>query len=157
MEPTLAGFTAWVRSAMGITTSVLPDNSVWLTYAFGDAIDIVNKAILQASPLQYTLAVYNLGGSNLINFAQDLPGAPTIPGSTPPQPFFAAARTQWNIYGFVAGVVNATSDEGTSMSLTVPESMAKFSLSDLQQLKDPYGRTYLAIAQKYGPSAWGLS
>ena len=142
---------------MGIPVSVLPDNSVWYVYAYEDACSLVNQAINLASPLQFMLATYNLGGSNLINFAQDALGAPTIPGSDPPLPFFAFMRQKWNIYGFVGGVVNATSDEATSMSLTVPDSLSKLSLSDLQQLKDPYGRVYLQIAQKYGPSAWGLT
>jgi hypothetical protein len=30
-------------------------------------------------------------------------------------------------------------------------------MGNLQNLKTPYGRAYLAFAQDYGPSVWGIS
>ncbi len=131
---------------MGINTTVLPDNSVSITYAYDAALDVVNETLLVVAPNMYTLAVYNLGGDNLINWAPDQTG----------QTFFADLREKLHCTQFVAGVVSSTSDEGTSMSLNVPEQLNRLTLSDLQNLKTPYGRQYLAIAQKYG-TLWGLS
>lgn len=147
---------------MGINTTILPDSSVWFTYAYNVAIALVNQALANVvvDPTSgmtiYGLAVYNLAGSNLLNFAQDLPGAAIIPGSDPQQPFFAYTRAKWNMTSFVSGVVQSTSDEGTSMSLVVPEQLKELTLANLQNLKDPYGRVYLQFAQDYG-TLWGLS
>jgi uncharacterized protein YciU (UPF0263 family) len=145
-QPTQSGFLAWVRSAMGITTAELPDTSVFIGYAYDVALEIVNPALQVASPLIYTLAVYNLGGDNLINFAQDVP----------PSTFFTDARKSFGIGNFVAGVVTNSSDNGTSSGLTTPEAFKMFTLGNLQNLKTPYGRQYLAFAQDYG-TLWGLS
>lgn len=156
--PTLAGFIAFVRNGMGISTTVLPDNSVWLTYAYCVALEIVNTAILEASPRLYLLAVYNLAGSNLLNYAQDLPGAAFYPPNSKSElPFFAYTRKELNLLGFVSGVIQAAADESTSESMIVPEAFKEFTLANLQQLKDAYGRAYLSIAQSYGPAAWGLT
>lgn len=160
--PNLPGFIIFVRAAMGISTTIIPDDSVWLVYAYNVALGIVNRALaaVVVNPADgmtiYALAVYNLSGSNLLNFAQDLPGAAIIPGSDPPQPFFAYTRAKWNMTSFVSGVVQSTSDEGTSMSLVVPEQLQQLTLANLQYLKDPYGRVYLQFAQDYG-TLWGLS
>jgi hypothetical protein len=160
--PTLAGFLNFIRTGMGIDSTVLPDNSVWITYAFNVAMAIVNQALgaVGVDPVSgttiYTLAVYNLAASNLLNFAQDLPGAANVQGSDPPQPFFAYTRSKWNMTSFVSGVVQSTSDEGTSMSVVVPKALEDLTIANLQQLKDPYGRQYLAFAQDYG-TLWGLS
>lgn len=160
--PTLAGFIAFVRAAMGISISILPDDSVWLVYAFNVAMALVNQslAVVGVNPANgttiYTLAVYNLAASNLLNYAQDLPGAPIVPGSDPAAPFFAYTRAKWNMTSFVSGVVSSTSDEGTSMSLVVPKQLEELTIANLQQLKDPWGRQYLAFAQDYG-TLWGLS
>lgn len=160
--PTLTGFVAFIRSSMGITTTVLPDGSFWITAAYNVAIGIVNRALSAVciDPCTgmtiYALAVYNLAASNLLNFAQDLPGAAIVPGSDPAAPFFAYTRAKWNMTSFVSGVVSSTSDEGTSMSLVVPEQLAQLTIANLQQLKDPYGRVYLGFAQDYG-TLWGLS
>lgn len=143
---------------MGITTTQLPDASIWFTYAFCAAKEIVNAAILDASPRLYLLAVYNLAGSNLLNYAQDPTGAPvykTIDGVA--YKFFEYTRRSYNMLGFVSGVISAAADETTSESMVVPDAFKEFTVANLQQLKDPYGRAYLGIAQDYGPSAWGLT
>ncbi len=154
--PTQAGFLTFIRTQMGIDTTTLPDASGYITTAYAVALEIVNPAICAASALIYTICVYNLGGSNLINFAQDLPGAPDVPGSNPPLPFFASARNTYGINTFLAGVVQASADESTSQTLMVPEVFKTYSLSDLALAKDPYGRTYLRYAQEYG-LLWGLT
>jgi hypothetical protein len=116
------------------------------------AITLVNPYLQQVptpAPNQgliYMLAVYNLGASNLLNWFPD----------TPPSTFFADARKGYGINSFVAGVVTASSDEGTSNSLTTPEWASNLTIANLQQLKDPFGRQYLAFAADYG-SLWGIS
>ena len=143
---------------MGISTIVLPDNSPYIPMALAVALEIVNQLLNCASPLMYTLAVYNLGGDNIINYAQDLPDAAVIPGSgTPGLPFFAWTRKQWDVNGFVSGVISGAHDEATGTTLVVQEAAKNFTLSDLQNLKTPYGRQYLAIAQRYGPTIVGVT
>ncbi len=143
--PTLAGFQAWVRGTMGVPTSALPDGSPYFQYAYCVASAVVSRQLCVV-PLIYQLAVYNLGGSNLVNWAQDVA----------PSTYWADLRTSLKLADFVAGVVQSSSDEGTSVGLTVPEQMQNFTVANLQQLKDPWGRTYLGFAQSVG-SLWGIS
>lgn len=147
MGPTLAGFLTFIRNTMSINTTYLPDNSQVIVDAFAWSTEIVNAAIQQASAIMYTNAVYNLGGDYIINWAPDQTG----------QTYFAKLRDNFNIMKYISGVVQSSSDEGTSSSLVVPKAAETFSQSDLQNLKTPYGRMYLMIAQKYGPTIWGLN
>ena len=153
---TLAGFIVFIRTQMGISTMVLPDTDPAIEMAYCVARDIANPAVACVSPLIYSLMVYNLGGSNLIEFAQDQPGAPMVAGSSPPAPYFVYLRTKWNLNDLISGVISASSDEGTSQSLVVQDAAAGFSVADLQYLKTPYGRTYLSYAQRYGAN-FGLT
>jgi hypothetical protein len=172
-QPTLAGFQDFIVNTMQISTTVLPSSSPVIPFAFSVALAIVNQA-LQCVPVPstdaagvslnsggytiYALAVYNLAGSNLLAYAQDLPDAPVVKGSGDPGlPFFAWTRQQWQINAFVSGVVQSTADESTSMSLVVQDAAKMFTLANLQQLKDPYGRQFLALSQSYGPSTFGIS
>jgi hypothetical protein len=142
---TKAGFLAFLRAA-GFTTVVLPDASTDIDTALALSLEIVYLGILDASPLYYDQAVYNLATSNLIELAQDQTG----------QTFFSALRTKFNILNFVPGLISSTADENTSESLLNPEFMKKLTIADLQYLKTPYGRAYLAIAQRIG-SVWGMT
>ena len=150
---------------MGISSSILPDNSIYITIAYSVAIEICSMQLCGVPAYGsgqysiYNLAVYNLGGSNVLNYAQDLPGAPVVQPSKnglPALPFFADYRRAWNMNGFVSGVVQSSGDEGTNVSLVVQEAAKNFTLADLQYLKDPYGRQYLAFAQRLG-TLWGIS
>lgn len=163
--PTIAGFISWVRAVMGITTTVLPDSSVYFTYAFEVAMMVVNQQLNTVSYTAsgsaatislYTLAVYNCAGSNLLNFAQDLPDAPPYEPYSSTIPYFQYVRQQFGINSFVPGLVQASTDERTNSIYLIQEAAKDFTLSDLQYLKDPYGRQYLAFAQKAG-TIWGLS
>lgn len=147
---------------MQIPVEVLPDGSMWFSFSFDVSMLTVNLLMNVVSPPIYTLAVYYLAGDILINNATDVPNAPVYapPGTTTnvdKLPYFAYMRKQFNINGFVSGVIQSASDEGTSESMVVPDSLSQLSLSDLQNLKTPWGRQYLAWAQKYGPAPWGLS
>lgn len=145
IAPSEEGFLGFIRGSMGIPSSALPDDSPYITLAYAVAIEMVLDAI-RSFPATYVLAVYNFAGNNLINYAADQPGST----------YFQTLRDKFNINGFVSGVVQSTNDEGTGMSLVVMEAAKNFTLGDLQNLKTPWGRNYLAIAQDYG-TLWGLS
>ena len=145
--PTLAGFQNFIISVMGISSAALPPSSPIIQYALIVASEIVNTDLNLISGNLYTLAVYNLAASNLINYAQDQPG----------ETVFSDLRKQYGAGAFVAGVVASSSDNGSSESLLVPEVMSKLTFANLQQLQDPYGRQYLAFAQSIGPTVWGIS
>lgn len=147
VKPTLAGFLAFIRDIMGVPTSALPDADPIIPLAFAVALELVLPAINTASPLLYTQAVYNLGGDTIINFANDQPGST----------YFFDLRDKWLINKFVSGVVQSSNDQGTGNSMVVQEAAKNFTLANIQSLKTPYGRAYLAIAQAYGPSIWGLT
>ena len=165
MNPSLAGFLAFVRNTMGISAIILPDASPVIGMALAVSLAIVNrafKAVGSCSPALpgvpavsiYTLMVYNLAGSNLINYAQDQPGAKPVEGSK--LPFFQDMREKLDINGFVSGVIESSSDNGTGNSMVVQEAAKNFTLADLQYLKDPWGRQYLAFAQRFG-TLWGIT
>lgn len=145
-SPTLAGFLDFVRSIMQVNTTVLPDSAPIIEQAYDLAIAITNQALANAPGPVYQLAVYNLGGDYIINWAPDQSG----------QTYFRDLRESWKLSNFVAGTVQATNDESTGTSLTAPKFTEGLTLSDLQNLKTPYGRQYLALAQRYG-TLWGMS
>jgi len=148
--PTLAGFLAWVRSNMQINTTDLPDNSPYIGYAFNVAMEIVSPLNVVASPLIYMLMVYNLGGDNLINYTPDS-GL-----GNPPSTFFSDYRSANNINNFVPGVISFASDEGTSSTTTVTDQLKDLTIANLQQLKTPWGITYLSFQQRTG-LIWGVT
>ena len=139
-------FVWFIRNVMGINTSALQDNSPVIGYSLSIAVDIVNPSIAAGSANLYSQALNNLAGDNLVNFAQD----------TPPSTFFTDLRKSLNMATFVPGVISSSSDEGTSESLLNPDFMRGLTLANLQSLKTPWGRQYLAIAQTYG-DVWGLT
>lgn len=197
---------------MGIDSSVLPDGSTDIDFALSLAQQIVYAPMVDASSLIYDLAVYNLAGSNLVEFANDLTarfnayisglnltiigavtGTPTIGqlvtgggvapetflvggsglawtvglsqnvGSsislvamTSAQTYFADLRKQFDMNGFTPGVIASTSDESTSESLLNPDFMKQLTMADLQYIKNPWGRAYMAYAQRIG-TVWGIS
>jgi hypothetical protein len=226
MNPTIAGFTSFIYSVMGINSSVLPATSPYIATSYQYALDIVSEYLGIISPDAYTSAVYNLAGHNLMVWAQDQPvlisvvqayiagttlnvtafntgstvalnalvsdgvtlnnavilnqlggpalgiGAYQLDGyynipleamtvATPiiyqnNLPYFAYWRAQWGINKFTAGVVESTSDDGTSVSFHVPAFMDDLPMSALSYLKTPFGRAYLDYAQRIG-GAFGMS
>jgi hypothetical protein len=167
--PTFSGYLNFIRTVMAISTAVLPDNSIYIPWSYQMALRWVNTNLQQVQsqsfappdgldptyPSLYAVAVYNLAGDRLVNYAQDVLNAPPVQGGT--LPYFANLRATYKLNAFVAGAVNSTSDEGTSVSLTVPESLGQLTFDNLQRMKTPWGREYLGIAQSLGPSAWGLT
>lgn len=154
MLPTVAGFLLFIRNVMGISPLVLPDNSPTINWALSIATMFVNPDLgvvgssLNASPQTnlFVQATYNLAADNLVNYAQDQTG----------RTYFADLRASLKINNFAAGVVQSASDGGTSDSLLVPDALKGLTLANLQNLKTPWGRTYLSMAQTYG-ALWGVS
>lgn len=149
---------------MGIGTSVLPDGTPVIAFVYNYAIQTVNlalKVICNPSPTEpntYAIAVYNLAGDRLLNFAQDAEGAPvykTIDVVT--YRYFEYIRKTLNLTGFTPGVIQSTNDLTTGGSYVVPDAFAGLTIGDLSNLKTPYGVMYLSIAQDYGPSEVGVS
>ena len=146
-KPSLADYLVFVRNYMAIAPRFLPDNSVWIEASYDVAIEKVNLALAAASPLIYTLAVYNYAGDRLINFALDQPG----------ECFFVDLRKAYGLTTLISGLVQAASDNGTSQSFLNPEWAKEMTLTNLEMTRTPYGRTYLGFAQEYGRSGWGLT
>jgi hypothetical protein len=144
--PTLAGFIAWTRDVMGVPTTAIPDNDPGYQTAYDVAIELVPETLNTMSPLIYTLTVYNWGGSQLLQFQQDITG----------QTFFADLRKAFGINSFVAGVITSAADSSTSESLAVGKGLQNLDMLSLQRIKDPYGRQAVAYMQSLG-TLWGLT
>lgn len=145
-QPTIAGFIEFLRGVAGVPTIFLPDNSPSIPIAF-DVAEATTATIFCWQPGGvYSRAIYNLATDNLINYATDQPN----------QTYFRDLRAYFGIGLFVPGVTGSSSDQGTSQSRVTPEFMKTMTFGDLQNLKTPFGRAYLAIAQTQG-SLWGIS
>lgn len=106
-------------------------------------------AVANATTFQYGLALATGGSSN--------PGPATVgAGAMATEQFFADLRRDFKISAFAPGVIASTSDLTTSAAIDNPEFFKNLTLSDLQMLKTPFGRAYLAIAMAYG-TIWGLT
>jgi len=141
-----AGFLAFIRSPVNIPPIILPDDDWSIPFAYQMATEMVNTTLCRVSPFMYQQAVYNLGMDVLINVAQDQDG----------RTVFKDKRKEYKIDGFVPGVISTSSNAGTAESLFNPDVFKGFLLSDLKNLKTPWGRMYLEIADNAG-SLWGLS
>ena len=108
------------------------------------ALRTVNQALNAIDAATYTLAVYNLAADRLINFAPDQPS----------QTFFRDLRAKFRLDQVSVGAVGNASDQGTSAAVLNPDWMKKMTLRDLQTLKTPYGRDYMAMVMDYGPNVW---
>ena len=139
--PTQVGFLAWVYAVMGVPTAWLPDDSLSVTYAYNTATAIVNPDFMTVPGPIYLQMVYNLAGHLLATWAPDVT---------------TYLRKQNNMLGFVTGIVSASGDEGSNVSLVVPKQAENLTLSQLQLTTTIWGRTYLGYAQDYGTN-WGLS
>jgi hypothetical protein len=111
------------------------------------AQEIVNTTLNLASATIYTLAVYNLAADRLINYAMDVAN----------QTYFRDLRKTFRLTEVSVGVPSQVSDQGTAVGILNPEQMRLFTLQDLQTMKTSYGRQYMAFAQMYGRSIWGIS
>ncbi|EBZ8114989.1 hypothetical protein EGU74_19540, partial [Salmonella enterica subsp. enterica serovar Typhi] len=132
MTTSLSGFIEFVRTDMGVTAAQVPDDSPSFSLAYNGAIEWVNQEIACVMPNLYTVAVYNLGASFLVNY-----GTESV---------FADFRKEYGLNNFKAGVITGAGDNSTSAQRLVPDFFKDLSLADLQMLQDPWGRRYLMIA-----------
>jgi hypothetical protein len=124
-------------------------SSPWVGYAFDQATALVLN--VGALGVAYTLAVYNCAAHIQIRITPDQAGRESDPNS------FTTMRKSFNLLLQSVGVVQATSDAGTSTTIAVSDALKQLTLTDLGFMKTPWGREYLSFAQDYGPSVWGLS
>ena len=136
---------------MAVPEIVLPNNSPYIEISYDLAVEIVNWYLNCASPIVYTQCVYNLGGDYLVNMAQDNPNLPP-----PYNTYWTDLRQSLGVNSFIPGLVNAANDEDTSAAILTPLGLQNLTLMDLQNLKTPWGRVYLGLAQSVG-SMWGLT
>lgn len=146
--PTLEGFRAFVSDVMAPPASVFPADGA-LRMAFRLACDLVIKDIQRVDPSLYEECVYNLAASYLLQFAQDRPesGQPN---------YWQRTRETLGMNATTPGLIQSSSDNGTSQSWAISDSLKNLSLADLAAMKNPYGQFYLSIAQQYG-SIWGMA
>ncbi len=149
--PNLADYTLFVQNVMGIPVTYLPSNSPFLGYAFNRAMDLVLNVPGGVRGLEYTLAVYNCAAHIQLTITPD-----QVVGGVAYHYFFDK-RAEFLLLQPVTGVVASSSDEGTSVTNAVTDSLKQLSILDLGFMKTYWGRTYLEFAQDYGPSVWGLS
>lgn len=144
--PNIVDFLTFLRNSVQIPSAALPGTSDWPQYALTQATAIVLSAPLG---VLYTLAVYNCATHILYTITPDVAG----------QNYFSNARSNKGL-GLIApstGLVAASSDETTSVTLASPDWAKRLTVGQLQMMKTPWGREYLAYAQSYGPSIVGLS
>lgn len=144
--PNVTDLYTFLTTVAGVPTAALPSNSAYLPWALSYAEEKTLLVLYAIGQDYYCFAVYCLATSFLLNWCPDQAN----------QTFFADARKNMGLNGFVGGTVQSSADQSTSESLLSPEFLKGIQLSDLQQLKDPYGRQFLSMQQSLG-NIWGLS
>ena len=145
--PTPAGFLDFLRNVVGIPVLALPDSAPVINVAYSLALVLVNPLAAAINTTLYALMVYNLGTANIISFAPDQVGFTT----------FADLRMKFGMGGsFQPGIIQSTSDSGTSSSFMIPDALKSLTIADLRLLKTPWGQAYLALAQQFGTD-WGVT
>jgi len=144
--PNLTDFTNWVYAYIGVTVQALPLNSPWPGYAFNQAQSLV-PCYSTVSAIQFVLATYNCAGHILLKITPDQQG----------QAFFAGVRKDMKLLEPQIGAIVSSSDNGSSNSFAVGDGMRNMTIGDLDFMRTPMGRDYLAYLQDFGPGVWGLS
>ena len=76
--PTLAGFTAWVGTVMGVPAAWLPDPTT-IQWSYDLAVSLVLPNIQCVPGPLYLVMVYNLAAHTLVGLAQDVTTSPPYP------------------------------------------------------------------------------
>lgn len=138
-SPNLPDFLLFIADDMQIPATALPAGSPWPGYAFTRAGNLVPQLPTIAGS-DYTLTYYNCAAHILLAIAPDQPG----------QNYFATARDEFDLLEPSSGVISASSDQGTSNTLEVPESLKKLTVGNLFFFKTPWGRYFLTYCQDFG-------
>ncbi len=154
LTPNLTDYGTFLTTSVQIPVAALPTTSPWIGYSFNQAMDYCPSL---GGGVLYTLAVYNCATALLFLITPDQTG----------QTYFADARSSATSANFPAGgfglnvprtgIVDASSDEGTSTHLVPPQWAAGLTVGQLGFYATPWGRQYLSYIQSYGPSVVGLS
>ena len=115
-------------------------------------------AVVGAAPAAYNgcFTATVTGSATFTYPLESNPGAATSPGMFN-MSFFWQARQSLSLNSLVAGPVQSTGDQGTNTTLVVPDFFKTLTFEDLDLIKTPWGRRYLAYAQKAGPTVVGVS
>lgn len=158
LPPTKEGFMSFLRGVAGIPVEALPDGAPVIDFAYCQSLTLA-LCLYQAvggacadQPSYYAMVVYNLATHILVVYAMDDPNA-----EDPYKKYWTILREKMGLNSFTPGVIQSSSDNGTSVSFMVPEWMNNMTMADLQYLKTPWGRNYMGLAQAYGPTIWGIS
>jgi hypothetical protein len=145
-QPSIEDYITFLRVEAGIDPLYLPDDSLWITASYQIAMEKVSP-LLQVAPIIYTLSVYNYATHVLVTAAQDQPG----------KTYFADLRARLGLNSQSPGMVQSSSDQGTSQSYLMPKWAQDMTLSGINMLKTPWGQAYVRYAQELGPVIWGLT
>jgi hypothetical protein len=148
--PNAADFAAFVAAQL----PVQPDwpanpgfsSGQWQWIALEVALDVVNPELRFAGSLIYVLSVYNLALDTLLNIAPDPVG----------QTVMERLRIKYKIDEPQMGVLTSAGNDVSNATVLNPEFMQRLTMNQLQNLKTPWGRTYVGYAASVG-SMWGLS
>lgn len=166
--PTLAEYTQWINTYMGIPTEALPPDSSVIQDSFTFATEVVNPLLMLVGGNVYTMAVYNFGGHWLVMWAPDQPNSyypspPAQPPSTVQAPtnnngyfFWLRSPSGYNLNAFTPGILEESHDVSTGQRWHVSKQLDNLNLMDLGMMNTPWGRMYLQIAQMWG-SDWGMT
>jgi hypothetical protein len=155
-DPTYEGYRDFLQEIVGIPPGqfVDPAQDKVVRFSYDMSLNFTYYWLMlvpsqPTSPSVYATAVYCLGADNLINFAPDIPTAD-------PPTFWSDLRKLFGVGTFAYGWINFSSDQSTSQGMAISDALKNMTLGDLQNMKTPWGRQYLAIAQNVG-TLWGMS
>lgn len=150
-DPTYTNFVWWVQNVMAVPDEDVPSDGQ-MQWAYNQAINLAYWGLTlvpsqPGTPSIYSMAVYNLGGHFLVEFAVD------DPGST----YWSDLRQSFGLNSFTPGLINSAHDQGTGEGMAIPPSILNgMTLLDLQLAKTPWGLAYLELAGQWGP-IWGIT
>lgn len=149
------------QTGLGITALAWGNGLVTATAAVALGYDVgetFQAKVVGAAPAAYTgpICATVTGAQSFTYPLETNPGAATAPGMFNMQ-FFAAARKSFQLNAMVAGPVESTGDQGTNTKLIAPDFFKNLTMEDLDLIKTPWGRRYLAFAMKAGPTVVGVS
>lgn len=156
----LCEFRLWLTGNAGVPQSATvpytmtdPVDGCQFTFdPIGDAFLLAEETVLPAIKIQrhlYKIALFNLAMSFLIQFGSDNP-------NTQPPNFWQGLRNKYGYGQSAVGVIQSASDNGTSASIVVPDYYKDASIMTLQNLQNPWGKTYELLAQQY-KGVWSLN
>lgn len=146
---------SWTYGSITVTT---PANTIIV----GDQVLISGVSPIQYSAVpegQRAVTVYSVLSTTQFQYLLAPNPGPAIigPNAAVTEQFFATARRNFKLTDFSPGIVTSANDLSTGVGLLNQGFFSGLTLENLQLAKTPWGRTYMSIAQNYGPTIWGLT